>query len=427
MLVQLQTLARAGVEAVRGHHPSPPRERGASDASASSRGARAGGPGARLLEEGGELAARTVLAKQASIDAVESDSQAMRRLLGAAAAHEEALSRIDAVLKGPEGPDPDAVELRRLLKVHTQRLELCRRSHSTLTGQLPSSPPMTEAETDAARILRVEAGAAGGDLVSHDVRLDSVASTDCDDCLLPLGGRGVTRKSRGGFFNCCDDEGDKEDGNERKHRSGEDSHGSFSSPSKGPRDAKDQRLFGGKKIEEMTATLFELHDLNANGVLEEEELIKLNQKIAMLHYGKDVDRNAVRLRYQELFRDRLDPEGKPVPYATFQHYMLEALEALDPDVAAQELILEQIIEEARSARAAFHCDSFTSQSDAQFMPHLTAADASLGAKQRLAEPVAGGAGFAKAGFAVGALTPVPDDSREEISPPPSTDLLGRIQ
>ena len=30
---------------------------------------------------------------------------------------------------------------------------------------------------------------------------------------------------------------------------------------------------------------FRKQDLNGNGVLEEEELIKLNQKIAMMHYG----------------------------------------------------------------------------------------------------------------------------------------------
>lgn len=40
----------------------------------------------------------------------------------------------------------------------------------------------------------------------------------------------------------------------------------------------------------LIAELFSLQDLNSDGFLDEEELVKLNEKIAMLHYGRDIDR-----------------------------------------------------------------------------------------------------------------------------------------
>lgn len=111
--------------------------------------------------------------------------------------------------------------------------------------------------------------------------------------------------------------------------------------------------------------LFNLHDFDRKGLLEEEHLIKMNEKIAMLHYGKDTDRSAVRAKYSSLFRRHLDPEGQPVPYTTFRHYMQHVLNMVDPDELTQEMILEQLINEANAARALFHCDSFSSTSDLQ--------------------------------------------------------------
>jgi len=118
-----------------------------------------------------------------------------------------------------------------------------------------------------------------------------------------------------------------------------------------------------QKIEVMMKELFDLQDLNKNGVLEEIELIKLNEKIAMLHHGKDTDRSAVKQQYKELFRSKLDPNGEPVPFPTFRRYMLELLDGMDKDRLAQELILEQFIAEAKSGRVAFHCPSFHSVTD----------------------------------------------------------------
>eukprot|EP00928_Gymnodinium_smaydae_P022668 TRINITY_DN18969_c0_g1_i1.p2 TRINITY_DN18969_c0_g1~~TRINITY_DN18969_c0_g1_i1.p2 ORF type:complete len:233 (-),score=52.25 TRINITY_DN18969_c0_g1_i1:236-934(-) len=123
--------------------------------------------------------------------------------------------------------------------------------------------------------------------------------------------------------------------------------------------------------------LFRLHDLNKNGVLEELELIKLNEKIAMLHYGKDTDKASVRQKYTELFRAKLDPRGEPVPYETFRTYMLELLDTLDNDPRAQELIVEQFIAEARSGRMCFRCKSFESTTDAPFLSKIDLVDAPL--------------------------------------------------
>merc|ERR1712157_484188 len=119
-------------------------------------------------------------------------------------------------------------------------------------------------------------------------------------------------------------------------------------------------------LDEMMQELFQLHDLNKDGVLEELELIKLNEKIAMLHHGKDTDRAAVKAKFSKLFRTRLDPDGKPVTFARFREYMLATLREFDSDIRAQELIMEQYIAEARSGNMVFHCKSFESLTDAPF-------------------------------------------------------------
>jgi len=106
-------------------------------------------------------------------------------------------------------------------------------------------------------------------------------------------------------------------------------------------------------LEDRMEHLFHLHDLNANGTLEEVELVKLNEKIAILHRGVDVDRRAVRKRYTGIFRDKLDPNGKPIGYSRFREYMLEILDGLDPDEATQAMILDRLIVEADLALAAF--------------------------------------------------------------------------
>merc|ERR1712107_334925 len=97
-----------------------------------------------------------------------------------------------------------------------------------------------------------------------------------------------------------------------------------------------------------------------------------NEKIAMLHYGRDVDRGAVREKFAGVFRNKLDADGKPVPYATFRQYMIEVLDELDPDRRGQVMIIEQWIAEAESGRAAFHFKSMQSMTDAPFLSKISA-------------------------------------------------------
>ena len=49
-------------------------------------------------------------------------------------------------------------------------------------------------------------------------------------------------------------------------------------------------------------TRFKLQDLNSNGWLEELELIELNEIIAVLHHGDDVDREVLQAKYRQLYR-----------------------------------------------------------------------------------------------------------------------------
>jgi len=126
------------------------------------------------------------------------------------------------------------------------------------------------------------------------------------------------------------------------------------------------------QFEELMRELFKVHDLNENGLLEELELIQLNKKIAMLHYGKDVDLADITAKYRELFRKGLDPEGRPVPYAVFRGYMVRVLADIDPDQGAQEMVMEQFINEASVARTAFHLPSMASVSDLPFLAKMQA-------------------------------------------------------
>jgi len=106
------------------------------------------------------------------------------------------------------------------------------------------------------------------------------------------------------------------------------------------------------RLEAAITELFRLHDLSRCGMLKEDDLVKLNEKIAVLHRGKDADLTAVDRRYRALFRSRLNIDGDPVPYSTFREYMVNLLDSLDPDERTQELIVEQFCAEAFLARTA---------------------------------------------------------------------------
>lgn len=113
--------------------------------------------------------------------------------------------------------------------------------------------------------------------------------------------------------------------------------------------------------------LFRLQDLNGNGYLEEDELVQLNKKIAMLHSGKFIDKAAIKEKFVSMFRDRLDPEGNPVPASTFRNYIVELLHTIDKNPEAQQMILEQWVAEAELARGSFREPSMESISDLPFL------------------------------------------------------------
>jgi len=106
-----------------------------------------------------------------------------------------------------------------------------------------------------------------------------------------------------------------------------------------------------EKTDELVEELFALHDISQDGTLSEDGLIRLNEKIAILHCGRDVDHGAVTAKYRKIFRRHLDPDGKPVTFPMFHSYMLAQLGQLDRDFMAQEMIMESLISEARLGRA----------------------------------------------------------------------------
>jgi len=109
----------------------------------------------------------------------------------------------------------------------------------------------------------------------------------------------------------------------------------------------------GDFLEGLLLKLFCLHDLNCNGLLEELELVWLNEKIAVLHHGHDIDLAKIKAKYSGLFRSKLDRNGYAVPYTTFRDYTLTCLDLLDPHEQAQEMIMEQFVAEADMVRHVF--------------------------------------------------------------------------
>jgi len=120
-------------------------------------------------------------------------------------------------------------------------------------------------------------------------------------------------------------------------------------------------------IDEKIDVLFRVQDLNENGVLEEEELVQLNTKVAMLHHGKDINKDEVRAKYQDLFRKELNPSGEPVYLETFREYIHGVLRGIDPDHEAQVMILEQWVVEAALGRTSLSDPEMHSLADVPFL------------------------------------------------------------
>merc|ERR1719401_771747 len=105
-------------------------------------------------------------------------------------------------------------------------------------------------------------------------------------------------------------------------------------------------------LEELVWDLFRLHDLDGNGLLSEGELIRINEAIYEIHNGSPGDDKNCELKakYQQLFRDQLDAEGKSVPFERFREYILRLVQQYDKHAEAQAMIVEQWVAEAHTAR-----------------------------------------------------------------------------
>jgi len=293
--------------------------------------------GKRLLDEGGEAAELGVLAKKVAWDAVAADKDIIDRIAKAVDLYSDAGSLLQNQTGGL-GP------LAQLASSYTERAAFYKQLLAK-AGEPPHEPPMSEVEWDAVKFVQLRQAKAELGLRSQ------------------VGGVASGRHGNS-FFLCMDDV--------RRGATNQpmlDDHAQASN---------NTRL---QKIEELMQELFRLQDLKADGLLEEAELIKLNEKIAMLHYGKDVDKNAVRAKFRTLFRSKLDASGRPVAYPKFREYMVQVLNDVDKDPRAQEMILEQFIAEAESARDAFRFQSFASASDFAFMPSTAASPPTRPSKQ----------------------------------------------
>jgi len=106
-----------------------------------------------------------------------------------------------------------------------------------------------------------------------------------------------------------------------------------------------------QRLEALVRQLFNLQDLNNDGVIEEADLASLGDRIGRIRQGKGFNSAAIRTTGRALLhRERLDAFGRPVPYPIFRKCVLRILQELDSDEQAQELILEQFVSEANVAR-----------------------------------------------------------------------------
>lgn len=265
--------------------------------------------GGALLENGGEAAREGILMKQQISQTIAADSGILQALK-----YYSQHYRQEAAFQ-TEDLDLGAAFSRRGT-LYAKALEVL--------GEPPEGLGMTPVERDAAALVRISQATAG---IGRPL---SLAGSDS-------GGSSLAALLAGGFGS------------------------SSSAPAPGD-----------DKFEKLLKELFRLHDLDGDGAIGETELVKLNQKIALLHYGTSADKAAVREKFSGIFRRNLDSEGRPVGYPAFREHTVKMLTDLDPSQPAQEMILEQFIAEAELGREAFHDAAFHSMTDAEFLPHLWA-------------------------------------------------------
>lgn len=285
------------------------------------------------LLDGGASAELAVGAKQASNEALAAEASVIKAVHSAIAAFELSAKRLTELMVTAQAPGFEAVDLGCVGESHRERAKLYRQVLVSLT-EPPPTIPMVTPERSVAAVMQVRdcTGLRPAEAINRRKRHSRLNNCCNSFCVFPEEESQETVSARGLL----------EDQSRRRKRLG--------------------GTAGGPHLENLVDELFNLHDLNSDGVLEEAELIQLNERIARLHHGKDADKEAVRAKYRSLFRDKLDPNGQPVSFATFRGFMLDLLAELDPHEEAQEMIAEQFVAEAQTARATFH----TSQRDTTF-------------------------------------------------------------
>jgi len=282
-------------------------------------------PAKKLLDEGGPEAEQAVLALKVSSEAVLLDRNLQEKMQTLVQQYRDAQKRL---MEQSDGIG----ELAAIARSYGQRADVYQQMLDNL-GACPPEPPMTAEERDATSLLHFR-------MMKADLGLRKQVGLGSDST-------SSSTPRRTGILAACNP---------------------GRTPKRSAADQQQLKMQRQQRIEELLLQLFKLHDLKADGVLEEGELVKLNEKVAMLHYGKDTDKSAVRTKYKELFRKKFDPDGHPAPFCVFRNYMVEVLNDIDTDPRAQEMMLEQFCAEAESAREAFQFQSFQSASDAPFMP-----------------------------------------------------------
>jgi hypothetical protein len=101
-------------------------------------------------------------------------------------------------------------------------------------------------------------------------------------------------------------------------------------------------------FESMLGELFRLLDANASGELEEEELARLRGKVSVLRRGAG-EAVCTALRAAEEWG--IPSNGEALTYTAFKEYVLHVLEVVEPDVSAQEMLLQQFVRSSRQSRA----------------------------------------------------------------------------
>lgn len=342
--------------------------------------------GRALLDEGGETAAEAIRTKQLCSQTLAADEDVIQRLDYYVSFYQEEASF---------STDPH------LRAVYQARLTRYRAALELLgSTKRPKEPLLSAEEWDASAILQFRE--------AREKMGQALSFMSLPDTSTPASGSTSNRAST--------------------------SSNSLPTSARGPR-APAVRL---DRIEGLIAELFRLHDLNDNGVLEEEELIKLNQKIALLHQGKDANKAAVREKFHNIFHQELSPDGQPCGFSVFRRYMQKLLKEFDADLGAQEMILEQFVVEAESGRAAFRYPSLGSPSDAPFLSYIPMTGSTSRVSSQSSTPAVAAAGYVvpapSRGSSYAISAPVPSvpgrptgyqpDERTQL---PLADRLGHTQ